>query len=88
MTITILILKSLITGYFLNRFEPINFVLNLLKDNILTLFIKSIFECSKCTTFWASLIISQDFYIAAFSSFLMMIYEKSIGDNFERRFRI
>lgn len=39
-----------------------------------------ILTCSKCFSFWFGLVFSNDFYTAALSSLIMVIFEKSIGD--------
>ena len=79
MELIIIILKIFITGWLVTRFKPIQLITQLIPDNLFTLLFKVAIECSMCVSFWYGLILTQDFYTAALASFVMMLYEKSVG---------
>ena len=87
-----IIIKSILIGWMITRFEPLQMILELIPDvksplvNIISNIVKLLLTCSKCTTFWLSLLIFQDVYLAIASSFFMVIYEKTIG-KWERQVR-
>ena len=66
--------------WLVTRFEPLKIILELLPDKYILLnMVILLLTCSKCFAFWFSLIYTQDIFISAFMSFMMMIYEKTIG---------
>lgn len=66
--------------WLVTRFEPLTMILELLPDKYILLnMVILLLTCSKCFAFWFSLIYTQDIFISAFMSFMMMIYEKTIG---------
>lgn len=73
------IFNILITGWLVTRFKPIQLILQLIPDNIFTLLIKVLLECSICVSFWFGLIMTGDFYLSASCAFIMMVYEKTLG---------
>ena len=74
-----LMIKGFLIGWWLNRFQPIQVNLNLLPNNLFCNMIKLGLECSTCSVFWATLIVSHNFYYAVATSMLMIFYEKTLG---------
>lgn len=75
----IIIIKTFLIGLFISRFEPIQLLVEELKDNLICNIIKLLLTCSKCTTWWAGMIMFHNFYLATISMLVMMIFEKTIG---------
>jgi hypothetical protein len=84
------LLKGLLLAYFITRFEPMQWLLNEIKDtkysliNIIINSIKLILSCSKCFSFWVILISSKDLYVAIIGSLTMSIIEKYILSEIEK----
>lgn len=82
--ITIQILKILLASWFITRFEPIKWFIEILPDNLIFNMIKYIPMCSKCFSFWFGLIYIHNFWLAALSSLIMVIVEKYILSEIEQ----
>lgn len=74
-----IIIKILLFSYTITRFEPLEWVLELLPDKLLFNILKYILSCSRCLSFWFGWFYSGSFWIAAISSILMVIIEKTFG---------
>lgn len=98
--IFIILSKIFILSWFVTRFEPLQWFidqffsfkfnekwndLNEIKNKSHFL-ITTLTTCMKCTSFWLSLIITGDIYVSALSSFIAMLYEKTIG-NWEKKIK-
>jgi hypothetical protein len=85
--------KVFILSWFITRFEPLQWFisklfliefsekfnkLNKIK-NELKFLLETLTTCMKCTSFWLALILTQDIYLSSISSFIGMLYEKTIG---------
>lgn len=75
----ILLSQVFILSWLITRFSPLQMILELLPDKLILNMIQLLFSCSKCFAFWFSLIYTGDIFLSAFMSFIMMIYEKTIG---------
>lgn len=76
----VLSINILLCCWFLSRFKPIQWLVeDLLPTNFITNLLSILLSCSKCIGFWFTLIYTHDFFYSCFISFLMMIYEKTIG---------
>lgn len=71
--------KILVVSWLVTRFEPLQWLINLLPDNKLKFLIQDATTCMKCMSLYIGLIITFSIYIAAFASFLSVIYMKTIG---------
>lgn len=92
--------RIFILSWFITRFEPLQWFineffsfhfnekwkeLNQVKEKFKFL-LETLITCMKCTSFWLSLILTEDIYIAALSAFISMLYEKTIG-NWEKKIK-
>jgi hypothetical protein len=82
--ITILMIKAFILAYFITRFQPIEMLLEILPDKLIFNILKLAFSCSKCCVFYTSLVYTHNFYYSVLNSFIMIIFERTIG-KWERR---
>jgi hypothetical protein len=80
---TILVIgKILLLSWFITRFEPVQWIVDILfegKQDLTSKMLQLTLTCSKCLSFWLGVIISQDIFLAIIGCFLMVIYEKTIG---------
>jgi hypothetical protein len=79
--------KVFIVSWFITRFKPLTWVLELLPDKLAFNMVKLLLTCSICSAFWISLLLTQDIFFSAFMSYIMMAYEKTIGA-WENRIRL
>jgi type III secretory pathway component EscT len=75
----ILMAKILLVAYTFARFEPMKMVLDLLPDKLFWNFIRLMLICSKCLALWIGLVMSGDIFIGMAASFIMTIFEKTLG---------
>jgi hypothetical protein len=75
----IILIKVFFLSWFIVRFEPIQWILDLLPNNILKYILITMTTCLKCSNFWIGLILCQDIFIASGMAFIGMLYEKTIG---------
>jgi len=80
----IVLIKSLLLAWIGTRFEPLKIIVEVLPDKLIYNVIKLLLTCSKCCTFWLSLIIYRDLYTAILASLLMTIIEKYILERIEQ----
>jgi hypothetical protein len=80
----IVLIKSLLLAWIVTRFEPLKIIVEVLPDKLIYNVIKLLLTCSKCCTFWLSLIIYRDLYTAILASLLMTIIEKYILERIEQ----
>lgn len=69
----------ILSGYIISTFEPISWITDMLPDKLIFNIIRLLLTCSKCITFWFTLIYTHDFFMAAGCSLGMQIFEKTIG---------
>jgi hypothetical protein len=62
------ILTYIAVSWFIVNFEPfqilVDYLFNKLPDTVLNMYIHSAFSCSKCVSFWITLICTWDFILA------------------------
>ena len=75
----IIVLKGMEIAWFITRFMPIQEIISRLPDKYFY-YIKMALTCSKCVGFWSTLILFQNIWLSILTSFLMMLYEKTIGE--------
>lgn len=77
------ILKAMMIGWIVTRFQPMIVVVEVLyepvRNNVVANALMVAFTCSKCVAFWASLLMFHNIWIAISASFLMVIYERTLG---------
>lgn len=78
MSMLLIIGKIMLLGFTMSRFEPLRMVLDLLPDNLFFNLLRLLLSCSKCIAFWSGIILGG-VWIAMLASFLMVIFEKTIG---------
>lgn len=71
--------KTLLLSWLVTRFEPIQWLINLLPNHRLKYLIIDATTCMKCMSLYIGLLISHDIYIAALASLLSVFYSKTIG---------
>lgn len=71
--------KTLILSWLVTRFEPLQWLINLLPDKKIKFLIQDATTCMKCMSLYLGLMIFGDIYIAALASFLSVIYMKTLG---------
>lgn len=71
-----LIIKILLLSNFIVNFTPLQWIIELLPDNMIKWILVVITTCFRCNSFWLGLCITQNLYIAAGISFLAYIYTK------------
>lgn len=90
--IVISIFKPLLIAFVISRFEPKNYILDnivatlnsyktktttILSIILLTFYL--LIDCLKCTTFWLSLLITNNIYLAAISFIIAFIYDRYLS---------
>ena len=73
----ILIIKTLLIGWFISGFEPLqNFLDKYIKPKIKYTYLKNALSCHKCLAFWTGIIYFQDFYVGAGAALLAYILNR------------
>lgn len=75
----ITLIKYFLLSWFIVRFEPIQWMIELLPNNLIKYLIITMTTCMKCVNFWLVLILTQDLLSALSMSFIGMLYEKTLG---------
>jgi len=75
----ILLIKTILIVYTITRFEPLQWMLEFLPDNLIFNTIKLLLSCSKCLSLYLGSIIFMDLYVGMALSFFFTIFEKTIG---------
>jgi hypothetical protein len=70
-----MIIKILLLGWFVSSFEPIQWLLNEIKNIWIKITLIAITGCFKCSSFFIGLILSQNIWIALTSSVIASILQ-------------
>jgi hypothetical protein len=70
-----MIIKILLLGWFVSSFEPIQWLLNEIKNIWIKITLIAITGCFKCSSFFIGLILSQDIWIALTASVIASILQ-------------
>jgi len=70
-----MIIKILLLGWFVSSFEPIQWLLNEIKNIWIKITLIAITGCFKCSSFWIGLILSQDIWTALTASVIASILQ-------------
>jgi hypothetical protein len=81
------LIKIFLLSWVITRFEPIQWVGELLPDNLLFNIIKTLLTCLKCCSFWLTLIWTGDIFQASLMAFIGFWYDKIIG-YYENRIKL
>lgn len=79
------VIKPFLIGWLISNFEPLQELNRFLIKKIKNEKVKSILKyvnfihCGKCISFWTSLIIYQNIWIAILTAFIYFVYEKLIN---------
>lgn len=87
MEIAILLIKFFLLAWVITRFEPIQMLLELLPDNLMSNLIKLLLSCLKCVLFWSVLSFTGDVFLASGMAFVGFWYDKFISP-IENRVRL
>lgn len=79
-TILIYLGKTLLMSWLVTRFEPLQWILDLLPNNKVKFLLQDATTCMKCMSLYLGLVISGDIYVAALASLLSVFYNKTIGE--------
>jgi hypothetical protein len=79
MEIGILMIKLFLLCWVITRFEPIQMILELLPDNLISNLIRLFTSCLKCVLFWTVLIFTGDIFLASGMAFIGFWYDKLIS---------
>jgi hypothetical protein len=77
MILAITLLKCLLLAKFISTFEPLQWILDTLKDNLLKYLLVVITSCFKCASFWVTLTYTQDIFIASAASYIAYLYHNA-----------
>jgi len=82
---SLIILKIMGLGWFISRFEPLQWVIDAIRMNfkpsrntihLLFDLISVLTTCGKCAAFWTGLILTGNIWMAITASFLLFWYDK------------
>ena len=79
MTEYLILLKIFFLSWMIVRFEPLQWLLDLLPNNLFKYIIITMTTCLKCSNFWLGLILTGNIFLASGMAFIGMLYEKTIG---------
>lgn len=71
--------KILVLSWLVTRFEPLQWLINLLPEKKIKYLLQDATTCMKCMSLYLGLLITFNIYIAALASFLSVIYSKTVG---------
>lgn len=74
METAIIIFKCLLLAKFITSFEPFQWLIDLLPNNIGKYILVVLTSCLKCCAFWTTLLISGDIFIAAGAFYIAYLY--------------
>ena len=78
-----IILTYISVSWFIVNFEPfqilVDYLFNKLPDTVLNMYLQSAFSCSKCVSFWITLICTWDFILATIVALLSFILQECLN---------
>jgi len=76
-----IILQIFILSWLITRFDPLQQIINYIQTQtkLKDIWFK-LFRCMMCLSFWSTLIITHDIFIAATTSFISFWYDRLLGD--------
>jgi len=73
------ILVGFLLGWFATQFEPFKWLLKPIKQYGVYLYLYKLVSCPKCSSFWITLITTQNFVIAIAASFVADFWDKNFN---------
>lgn len=73
------IITGFLLGWFATQFEPFKWILEYLKQYRIYKYLYKLVSCPKCSSFWITLILTQNIVIAIAASFLADVYDRNFN---------
>ena len=73
------ILIGFLLGWFAVNFEPFKWILKPLKHYGIYVYLYKLVSCPKCSTFWITLVFTQNIILAIASSFIADFWDKNFN---------
>lgn len=77
--ISIILIKIFLLAWVFTRFQALHWLLELLPQSLVFNLVRLLLTCGMCVSFWASLFLIKDIYLACGSAFIFFWYDKLIG---------
>jgi hypothetical protein len=71
--------KVFIVSWFITRFKPLTWVLELLPDKLAFNLVKLLLTCLTCVSFWLAIAYTQNVWLSALCAFVGFWYDKIFG---------
>lgn len=79
MELIMILIKAFVLAWFITRFEPLQLTIDLLPNKLVWNMIKLLTGCLKCVSFWTTLFMTGDIFIASGMAMIGLFYDKLIG---------
>jgi hypothetical protein len=73
------IIIGFLLGWFATQFEPFKWLLKPIKQYGIYVYLYKLVSCPKCSTFWITLIYTQNILIAITASFIADVYDRNFN---------
>ena len=73
------ILIGFLLGWFAVNFEPFKWILRPIKQYGIYKYLYKLVSCPKCSTFWITLVYTQNIIIAITASFIADVYDRNFN---------
>jgi len=73
------ILIGFLLGWFAVNFEPFKWILKPIKQYGIYKYLYKLVSCPKCSTFWITLVYTQNIIIAITASFIADVYDRNFN---------
>jgi uncharacterized membrane protein YjgN (DUF898 family) len=74
-----ILLWTFLLSWLVSRFEPLQWFIKLFPNNKFRFLIETLTSCIKCVSLYVCFILSFNIFLPAMSSFIAMLYDKTIG---------
>jgi hypothetical protein len=85
--IFLILSKVFILSWCLTRFKPLHWILDMLPGWLIINLVRLLLTCLQCASFWISIILTGDIFLAALSSFIGFWWDKLVSP-IENRIRL
>ncbi len=76
--------KCLLFAKFINSFEPLKWLINLIPDSMPKWILLVIATCFKCASFWTTLIYTGDIFLSCLAFYIAILYDGLIKPHIEK----
>lgn len=83
----LILAKCLLLSWVITRFKPLQIMIEILPDLLIFNLVKLLMTCLMCVSFWLTLSITQDLFMATIACFIGFWYDKIFG-YYETRVRL